>query len=83
MAQCVVAKSQVSSLSVSRYMDESARWLLVKGKIEEAQKAVNRAAKWNRVKPLPIQTLNSIMGNLNQEVQTVFVHSIKNHSAYA
>lgn len=69
MAQYVVAKSRVSP-SVSRYLDESARWLLVRGRVEEAQKAVDRAARWNRVDPLPLETLNTIMDNLNQEVQS-------------
>lgn len=67
MAQCVVAKSRVPP-SVSRYLDESARWLLVRGRMKEALKVVDRAARWNRVEPLPLHTLNSIMDNLDQEV---------------
>ncbi|KAK3882347.1 hypothetical protein Pcinc_013255, partial [Petrolisthes cinctipes] len=49
------------------YLDESARWLLVRGKVEEAQKAVVRASKWNRVQPPPLHTLNTIMANLHHK----------------
>lgn len=67
-AEFVVVGKSRDSPSFSRYLDESARWLLVRGRVEEAQKVVDRAARWNKVEPLPLQTLTTIMENLNQEV---------------
>lgn len=57
-------------LVTCRFMDESPRWLIVRGKQRQALKVLQKAASWNKVTLPPQDNLLTLMDNVKQQVGT-------------
>ncbi|XP_042889431.1 uncharacterized protein LOC122264551 [Penaeus japonicus] len=56
------------------FIDESPRWLIVKGRHKEALGVLRKAARWNRVKLPPEDTLLTMMADIQKEVMGSFLN---------
>ncbi|KAK4320072.1 hypothetical protein Pmani_009038 [Petrolisthes manimaculis] len=52
-------------------MDESPRWLIVKGQHDKALKVLHKAARWNKVTLPPETQLRTLMNDIRQEATRV------------
>lgn len=53
----------------SRFLDESPRWLVIRGQFDRAQKILEKAAHWNDVQLPPAGQLERLMRNIQKEVR--------------
>lgn len=49
-------------------MDESPRWLIVRGHHEKALKVLQKAARWNKATLPPASNLYALMSDIQEEV---------------
>lgn len=50
-------------------MDESPRWLIVRGDHRRAREVLERAARWNKMDLPPPEELDALMKNIQKEVR--------------
>lgn len=55
--------------SANRLMDESPRWLIVRGRHADALRVIRRASRWNKVELPPEEQLRAIMKETQAEVE--------------
>lgn len=60
-------------LPVLGVIDESPRWLIVKGRHREALNILQRAARWNGAKLPPEEELFAVMKDIQREVRTIWI----------
>lgn len=56
---------------MTRFMDESPRWLMLQGRLEEAAKTLRKAARWHRVTLPPQKELVVLLEKFKLEVSDV------------
>lgn len=49
-------------------MDESPRWLIVRGFHDQAMQVLRKAARWNRISLPPEDDLRALMNDIQEEV---------------
>lgn len=55
----------------SRFLDESPRWLIVRGRHQQALRVLQKAGRWNRVALPAEEELYVIMEHIQKEVGNV------------
>ncbi|MPD05335.1 Solute carrier family 22 member 11 [Portunus trituberculatus] len=67
--QLVVSLPLLIILPVLFFMDESPRWLIVRGRHDQAVQVLRKAARWNRVTLQPEADLRVLMNEIQEVVR--------------
>ncbi|XP_045137667.1 organic cation transporter protein-like [Portunus trituberculatus] len=68
--QLAVSLPNVLIFPALYFMDESPRWLIVRGRHDQAMRVLRKAARWNRVKLQPEADLRALMKEIQEESST-------------